>query len=228
MKYDIAGLGATSDLDIIAGFDLMKSLRTIGKGVERVAPAALPFASFIPGVGPAAIAATAALRVAQAARHGHPPARVAMNMLGKRADLGDPTAQRWVALFNQAVPMLDAQQIRQLALLARRGDSDAQGALQTLASAADLGEPRAQRAFESAAGTYHIGDEEIGDEDVVDAGSILGQLKPHRGFLPDSEFFTTRDAYYEGLRVLRKEADAVAKPVAAKPMRALPKPKKRR
>src|SRR5262245_48099357 len=154
MRYEISGLGATSDIDIIAGFDLMRSLRKIGKTVTRAAPSVLPFASFIPGVGPAALAATAALRVADAARRGSKPARVAMNALGQGADRGDPNAQRWVALFSQAMPMLDARQIRQLAQLARQGVPQAQGALSALANAADDGNVRAQRAFESAAGTY--------------------------------------------------------------------------
>jgi hypothetical protein len=207
MRYEISGLGATSDIDIVAGFDLFKNLRKIGKTVTRAAPSVLPFASFIPGVGPAALAATAALRVADAARRGSPPARVAMNMLGQRADQGDPNAQRWLALFSQAVPMLDARQIRQLALLARKGMPQAQAALATLASAADEGNVRAQRAFESAAGTYRI------DDDIeVGRASLLEQLKPHRGYLPDSQFFTVRDAYYDGLRVLRKEAEAAPTP----------------
>src|SRR5262249_40741951 len=117
----------------------------------------------------------------------------------KRADRGDANAQRWLALFSQATPMLDARQIRQLALLARKGVPQAQTALTTLASAADDGNIRAQRAFESAAGTYRI------DDDIESGASLLGQLRPHRGYLPDSQFFTARDAYYDGLRVLRKE-----------------------
>ena len=202
MRYEISGLGATSDIDIIAGFDLFRSLSKIGKTVARAAPGVLPIASFIPGVGPAALAASAALRVADAARRGSPPARVAMNMLGKRADRGDPNAQRWLALFTQAMPMLDARQIRQLALLALKGVPQAQTALTTLASAADDGNVRAQRAFEGAAGTYRI-------DDDIESGSatLLGQLKPHRGYLPDSQYFTARDAYYNGLRVLRKETE---------------------
>src|SRR5262245_43838762 len=150
MRYEISGLGATSDVDIIAGFDLFRSLRKIGKTVTRAAPALLPFASFTPRVGPTALAASAALKVADAARRGSPPARVAMNMLGQRADRGDPNAQRWLALFTQAMPMLDARQIRQLALLARKGMPQAQTALSTLATAADDGNVRAQRAFEAA------------------------------------------------------------------------------
>ena len=202
MRYEISGLGATSDIDIVAGFDLVRSLRKIGKTVTRAAPAVLPVASFIPGVWPAALAASAALRIADAARRGAAPARVAMNMLGQRADRGDAQAQRWLALFTQAMPMLDARQIRQLALLARKGVPQAQAALATLASAADDGNVRAQRAFEGAAGTYRI------DDDIEAGGAtFFEQFLPHRGYWPDSKFFTARDAYYDGLRVLRKEAE---------------------
>src|SRR5689334_6849947 len=102
MHYEISGLDATSDLDVVAGFNLFKSMKKIGRTVARAAPAALPVASLIPGVGPAAIAATAALRVADAARKGSKPARVAMSMLGKRADGGDRDAQKWIALMTQA------------------------------------------------------------------------------------------------------------------------------
>jgi hypothetical protein len=196
MHYEISGLGATSDLDIVAGFNLFKSLKKIGRTVARAAPAALPLATFIPGVGPAALAATAALRVADAARKGAKPARVAMDMLGKRADRGDRDAQKWVALMTQATPMLDARSIHKLAVLARMGVPQAQAALRALASAADWGSMRAQRAFESAAGTYR----------TRSAGATMWeQWKPHTVYLPDSEVFTQRDAYHEGLRVLRGE-----------------------
>jgi hypothetical protein len=197
MHYEIAGLGATDDLDIVAGFNLFKKLKKIGRTVAKVAPAALPVAALIPGVGPAALAATAALRVADAARKGSKPAKVAMDVLGKRADAGDRDAQKWIALMTQATPMLDARCIHRLAVLARMGVPQAQVALRALSSAADFGNVRAQRAFESASGTYRARS--------AGGATMWEQLQPHALYLPDSEVFTPRDAYHEGLRVLRGE-----------------------
>jgi hypothetical protein len=174
--YVIAGETFDTN-EVIAGGKLArkikKKLKKLGNIAKKIAAPALGIASLaMPVLAPAAAAATLATKVAKSAKKGHKPARVAMHMLARNADRGDAEAQRFVNIAQRvSAPaprtLLNAAQMRELSLRARKGNTTARQTLENVATLADNGDEAAQELIEQAAGSSRW--------DLVSAGHGLNK-----------------------------------------------------
>jgi hypothetical protein len=174
--YMLAG-EAFDTSEVLAGAriarKIKRKLKKLGSIAKKIASPALGVASFaMPALAPAAAAAAIATKVAKSAKRGHRPARAAMHMLAHRADRGDADAQRFVGIAQRvSTPapktLLNAAQMRELALRARQGNPTARSTLEHVANLADEGDKAAQLLIEQAAGSARW--------DLVAAGHSLNQ-----------------------------------------------------
>jgi len=215
--------------EVIAGAKLFKKVKKafkkLGKFAAKIAAPALGIASLaMPALAPAAAAASFAQKLLKGAKRGHRPSRAAMRMLGKSADRGDTDAQRFMSIAQRvAAPapktLLNTAQVRELALRARQGNPQARDVLSEVAQLADDGDEAAQTMIEQAAGTARWDlvsgqslnqDLEIlesgctprvasGYEEIISGGPVWDYLRPHRGFRPEQQVFSPRDAYRLGI-----------------------------
>lgn len=155
-----------------------KLVKKYGRKALKYAAPALGVASIaMPWLAPAAIAAKLAQRVMKAARRGKKAARFAMRMFGRDAGRGNRysrgmmrmmqrmrgrrrsrarrpwrrRARGWTRRFNPRM-------LRQMAVLARRGDMRAAGVMDDLAGNAEAGDPECQALLKAAGGTEHWND----------------------------------------------------------------------
>jgi hypothetical protein len=222
--------GETFDAaEVIAGAKLFKkikkALKKLGKFAAKIAAPALGIASIaMPALAPAAAAAAIATKVMKGAKRGHRPARAAMRMMGRSADRGDVEAQRFMNIAQRvATPapqtLLNAAQVRELALRARQGNPQARDTLSEVAELADNGDESAQTVLEQAAGTARWDlvagqslnqDLEIlesgctprvasGYEEIISGGPLWNYFAPHKGFRTSQQVWSPRDAYRLGI-----------------------------
>jgi hypothetical protein len=226
--YVIAG--ETFDgADVIAGARLFKkikkALKKVGKFAKKMVGPALSIASLaMPALAPAAAAASMATKLIGNAKRGHRPSRAAMRLMGRSADRGDIEAQRFMSIAQRVgtpAPrtLLNAAQMRELAMRARQGNPNAKSTLTYVAALADRGDENAQQLIEQAAGTARWDlvsgqslnqDLEIlesgctprlasGYADIISGGPVWDYLKPQRGYRAEQQVFSPRDAYRLGI-----------------------------